>query len=357
MWDGPPVSGPPSIAVKSATGSVLETKTGTADASGSFYWSNVTSRTVSKLQNGMHVVATDAVTGAVLDLRIVPVVFTDLDPFTGFVAGTAPPNTNVYIGVGSVGPSYYGVNTMTDSSGHWQAYLPPPPPPENHQNYNTWPGGGLFDPMTKPGVSVAVGNSVSVNVDWQIPSLRGDLTSDVVSGTDLAPLTRMNVSIYSAPGAGGSVLYSGSVVTDHTGSFTLTRKTDHVDLVAGQDIKVTVGSSPVRELTLVNLAIPSNGVTVAPPGQNLGDGLTITGTATPASEVLGCWSGSQVAGAKPGSMGGVGDCAWSESAASKWTVSMPWCSPGTLWTVTASVADGNWDFTTADWTPPVAKKH
>lgn len=293
------------ISVKSATGALLQSAQVTTDGEGNA-WYNPISKRVPNLEVGMHVLATDSATGAVLNLRLFPITFTVFNRETGEIAGTAPPGDYVNVSV-NLGENDVEVSTVADDTGHWYGY------------FST---GVPFDPMTRPTAWVNVGVSVNEGLTFKIPSLDANLATDVLTGTDLAEATPVTVSIKTAPD--GSVLYSGTVKTDNAGRFQLARKVHHVDFVPGVDITVSSGASD-REFVLDAITIGDY--------SGIGTAIHMVGTAPAGHWVSAGWFSTNV-----------GDGRWVVAAGDNtWSADM---GPGqSVIGLQAGVADDNWNFT------------
>ena len=305
LWQFTPNS-TTTISVKSATGALLQSAQVTTDGEGNA-WYNPISRRVPNLEVGMHVLATDSPTGAVLDMRLFPITFTSFDRTTGEVQGTAPPGDYVNVSVNLAENVDSEVNMVTDDTGHWSGALT---------------DGVPFAPMTRPTVWVSVGMSVNQGLTFKIPSLDGNVATDVLTGTDLAEITPLTVSIRTAPD--GTVLYSGTVKTDNAGRFQLARKTHHVDLVPGIDITVSTGAID-REFVLNTITIDDY--------SGIGTAIHMAGTALANHWVIAGWYSTNV-----------GDGQWVvASGDNAWHADL---GPGqNVLGLSAAVADDNWNFT------------
>lgn len=313
------------ITLTSSTGAKLLSGRVTTDAEGNAsYW--LISKRVANTEAGMHVIAVDTVTSATLDLQIdSSVAWTSFDWATGNAAGTAPAGAWVDVNAYTSDGTEVSASTVTDGTGHWATSL------------GSNPG---FNRLTRPTAWVSMGTAVGESVELKIPSLSGDLATNVVSGNDLAEVSAMTVSVYSAPLPGGQLLFSGSVTSSNNGSFSLTP--GKVDLVPGMFIKLSGGAS--RELTLVGVTITGT--------PNLNP-FSVAGTAPANADVLVGWG---VSGGRKG--GGYGDATWTTADSSgQWTASIPTENPTQATIVTAGVPDTNGNFSTTTWVPPKTTRH
>ena len=260
---------------------------------------------------GMVITATQG--SVTKQLTLVNMSFDSLDPATNIATGTAPPGSQVNVGINE-GPTNFGnKQTTADSSGNWQV--------DFTGRIDITAGMNGF-------ANVNDDDNDSTGVDWNAPRLTASLTNNWVQLNGWRPGTAVALDV-----AGTNV----SVTPDGSGNaFVDSSRYGQKDLVPGMVITATQGSV-TKQLTLLNVSFDS-----LDPATNVA-----AGTAPP---------GSQVNVNINNGPAGLGNKSTTADSSGKWQVDFTGQIDITAgMNGSANVSDADGDQTTGEYFPPTAQ--